>query len=173
MPMKRTRLWAIGIGALVILGGVAAYLFLYEGSVAISVKDASGAWSHVFVTFSAVDIHRSGMDAATWDHLSLGTRTVDLAVLTNVSELLGTARLTPGHYEQIRLNVSSATGVDLTGKSWTLNVTNGEAKIVQQFDIRSGAQTNILVDIDLSRCIVGTQATGYSFTPVIGNVTVG
>ncbi len=171
--MKHARLWAIGIGALVILGGVAGYLFLYEGSVAVSVKDASGPWSHVYVTFSAVDIHRSGMDAATWDHLSLGTRTVDLAVLTNVSQLLGTVRLTPGHYEQIRINVTSATATDLSGKSWTLSVTNGEAKIVEQFDVRSGAQTNILIDINLSRCIIGTQGTGYSFTPVIGNVTVG
>ncbi len=170
--MKRA-LTALAVAALLVVGGIAAYVLLYEGSVAVSVKDASGAWSHVDVTFSSVDIHRSGMDAATWDHLSLGTRTVDLAVLTNVSQLLGTARLTPGHYEQMRINVSSATGVDSTGHSWTLNVTHGEAKIVEQFDVRSGTQTNILVDIDLSRCIIGSAATGYSFTPVIGSVTVG
>jgi uncharacterized protein DUF4382 len=172
MPMKHAVLWALGVALVAGLSGVAGYLFLYEGSVAVYVKDAPGVWSHVNVTFSMVEIHRSGMGNATWESLTLGTRTVDLVALTNLTALIGSGRLGPGHYEQIRIMVISASAVDITGKTWTVNVTNGDLKIVQQFDLRSNAQTNIVLDIDLTASIRWT-GSAYVFTPVIGSVTVG
>lgn len=168
MPMKHAAFWALGIAAVAVLGGIGSYLYLYEGSVAVSVKDApSGSLAHVNVTFSSVAIHRSGQGNATWDTVSVGTRTIDLLTLKSVSVLLGSARLSPGHYEQIRIDVASATATDITGHVWTVNVTDGQLKIVQQFDVMSGKQTNIVVDITA----VWT-GTGYILTPVIGNVTV-
>ena len=175
MPMKHKAIWALGIAAFAALGGVAGYLFVYQGNVVVNVKDAVGIWSHVNVTFSTVQIHRSGMDNATWDSINVGTRTVDLAVLTNLSTLLGSARLSPGHYEQIRIMVTSATGVlASTGQSFTLNVTDGGVgKFVQQFDVRSMGTTTITIDVDLMASIVWTPAGHYNFTPVIGSVSVG
>jgi Domain of unknown function (DUF4382) len=168
MPMKHAALWALGIAAVAVLGGFGTYYFLYEGSVAVSVKDApTGSLAHVNVTFSSVAIHRSGKDNATWDTVSVGTRTVDLLTLTNVSMLLGNARLAPGHYEQIRLDVTSATATDLSGHPWTVNVTDGQLKVVQQFDVMSGKTTNIVVDIHID-----WTGTGYILTPMIGSVTM-
>ncbi len=172
--MKHAALWAIGIAAIAVLGGLGVYYFAYDGNIVVNVKDSVGIWSHVNVTFSTVQIHRSGMDNATWDSINVQTRTVDLAVLTNLSTLLGSARLAPGHYEQIRVVVLSAEGVTVTGAHWTLNVTDGGVgKFVQQFDVRSGGQTTVTLDIDLSTSIVWMGAgLGYTFHPVIGSVEV-
>ncbi len=167
--MRTKPVLALGIAVLVILGGFAAYLFLYEGSVAVRVKDAVGQWDHVYVTFSAVDIHRSGKDNASWDQVFSGSRKVDLAALTNLSELLGSIRLAPGHYEQTRLTVTNVTAVTTAGATFYVGLVNGTLKIVQQFDVTSGKETTITIDIDLSRSIVG-NGSGYVFTPVIGAV---
>ncbi len=169
--MKHAGPVALGIAALLVLGGVAAYVFLYQGSVAVYVKDAVGTWEHVYVTFSAVHIHESGKDDATWATVSSATQTADLAALTNVSQLLGSVRLNPGHYEQIRLVVVNVTGIDTAGARWNITVVNDTLKIVQQFQVTSGATTTITIDIDLGRSIV-QDVGGYKFTPVIG-ATVG
>jgi len=78
--MKHARLLAVAIAALVVVGGVAAYFLLYEGAVAVYVKDAPGTWEHVWVTFSGVSIHASGQNAS-WNVTST-KQTVDLAALT-------------------------------------------------------------------------------------------
>src|SRR5574340_1211338 len=139
--MKNARLWAIAIAALVVVAGIAAYFLMYQGSVAVYVKDAPGTWAHVYVTFSAVAIHESGKDNATWTTVSSTKETVDLAALTNVSQLLGSVRLNPGHYEQIRLSVVNVTGV-LTGTTLSVTITvppdNATLKIAGQFSVASG-----------------------------------
>lgn len=172
--MKNGRLLALGIAVLVILGGVAAYLFLYEGAVAVYVKDAPGTWAHVYVTFSAVDIHESGKDNASWTNVVSTKQTVDLATLTSSSQLLGSVRLSPGHYEQIRLSVVNVTGY-LVGSttSVTINVPpdNATLKVVGQFTVSSGATTKLTVDINLNASIQ-PDGTGWVFTPVAG-MTVG
>ena len=57
--------WAIAVALIAVVGGIAAYSLAYEGNVAVYVKDAPGAWAHVYVTFSDVAIHESGKDNAT------------------------------------------------------------------------------------------------------------
>jgi len=172
--MKHARLLAVGIALLVVVAGVAAYFLLYQGTVAVYVKDAPGTWEHVYVTFSGVAIHESGKDNASWAPISSTKQTVDLAALTNVSQLLGTVRLNPGHYEQIRLSVVNVTGV-LTGTTETVNITvppdNATLKIVGQFTVASGQTTSVTVDIFLDRSIHLVGST-WVFSPVFGS-TVG
>jgi hypothetical protein len=172
--MKNARLWALAIAVLVIVGGVAAYFLLYEGAVAVYVKDAPGAWDHVWVTFSGVAIHESGQDNASWKNVSSTQQTVDLASLTNVSQLLGKVSLNPGHYEQIRLSVVKVTG-QLNGSTQIVNITlppdNATLKIVGQFTISSGQTTAVTVDIRLAQSLHDVNGT-WVFTPVFG-MTVG
>ncbi len=172
--MKSARLLALAVAALVVVGGVAAYVFLYQGAVAVYVKDAPGTWDHVYVTFSAVAIHESGKDNATWTTVSSTKQTVDLASLTSVSQLLGSVRLNPGHYEQIRLTVDSVTGV-LNGTTTpvTLSVPpdNATLKVAGQFTVTSGQTTKVTVDIRLAPSIHLVGST-WMFTPVFG-ATVG
>ncbi len=170
----KSALWAIAIAALVVAGGAAAYFLLYEGSVAVYVKDAPGAWDHVYVTFSGVAIHESGKDNASWTTVSSSKTTVDLAALTSVSQLLGSVRLTPGHYEQIRLSVVNVTGV-LKGTTATVDVTvppdNATLKLPGQFTVSSGRTTTVTVDISLDASI-HPLGTTWVFEPVV-HTTVG
>ncbi len=172
--MKNPRLWAIAIAVLVIVGGVAAYFLLYEGSVAVYVKDAPGSWEHVWVTFSGVDIHESGQGNATWKTVSTTTTTVDLASLTNFSKLLGKASLNPGHYEQVRLSIVNASGQQ-TGSNQIVTISvppdNATLKIVGQFTIASGQTTVVTVDINLAASLHDSNGT-WQFSPV-GGMTVG
>lgn len=167
--MKHARLWAIAIAAIVIVGGIAAYFLLYEGNVAVYVKDASGPWAHVWVTFSSVAIHESGQDNATWKTVSTTTTTVDLATLTSTSQLLGKASLSPGHYEQIRLSVVNVTA-ELIGSTVTLTVTvppdNATLKVPGQFTVASGQTTAVTVDISLTSSL-HLQGSTWVFEPVI------
>lgn len=170
--MKNARLLAIAIAALVVVAGIAAYFLLYEGSVAVYVKDAPGTWQHVWVTFSGVSIHQSGTDAG-WN-VSSTKQTVDLASLTNVSQLLGKITLGPGHYQQIRLSVVNVTG-QLVGSTSIVTIQvppdNTTMKIVGQFTVSSGKTTSITVDIKLDQSLRDVNGT-WEFTPVIGT-TVG
>ncbi len=171
--MKNARLWAIALAAIVVVGGIAAYFLLYQGEVAVYVKDAPGTWDHVYVTFSGVDIHQSGQGNASWN-LSSTQQTVDLASLTSTSQLLGSVRLNPGHYQQIRLSVVKVTGI-LNGTTTAIAISlppdNATMKIVGQFTVASGQTTKITVDIRLDESLRLINGT-WVFTPVVGT-TVG
>ncbi len=167
--MKHAGLWAIAIAALVIAGGVAAYYLVYEGEVAVYVQDAPGTWRYVNVTFSGVSIHESGNGTAGWN-VTTTTQTVDLAALTNVSQLLGSIRLNPGHYQQIRLSVVKVTGVLSNGTKVNIELPpdNATLKVVGQFTVSSGQTTGITVDIFLDRSIRDVNGT-WMFLPVVGS----
>jgi len=167
--MKHAGLWAIAIAAIVIAGGVAAYYLVYQGEVAVYVKDAPATWRYVNVTFSGVSIHESGNGNASWN-VTTKTQTVDLAALTNVSQLLGSIRLNPGHYQQIRLSVVKVTGVLANGTSVNIEVPpdNATIKVVGQFTVSSGQTTSITVDVFLDRSIRDVNGT-WMFLPVVGS----
>jgi len=172
MGMRRAIL-ALVLAALVVLGGFAAYVYLYEGAMDVRVQDAPGAWSHVNIAFTDVWIHEAGAgNDSGWHNVSLARTTIDLASFVNVSELLASARFGPGKYTQIRIVVASATGTLTNGTNVVFTVPSGELKTTTPFEIRSGSTTTLTVDIDLSRSIVMT-ASGWTFTPVLGHVTVG
>ncbi len=172
MAIRNPRLWALGLAAMMVVGGgAAAFLFLYEGSLAVYVRDAPGGWAHVYVAFSAVSIHESGKGNASWVALSIAAGTVDLASLTNVSAFLASTRLAPGHFEQLRIDVSSASGVTSTGQTVAFTVPSGDLKTDEQFEIVSGKTTTLTLDVDLGHSIVKTS-TGWIFTPVIGSVAL-
>lgn len=168
--MKHAGLWAIAIAALVVVGGVAAYSLLNEGTVAVYVKDASGPWEHVWVTFSGVAIHESGKDNASWTTVSSTKQTVDLAALTSESQLLGSVRLSPGHYEQIRMSVVNATGQE-TGSTQIVTIAvppdNATLKIPGQFTVASGKTTAVTVDVRLDASLHDENGT-WQLTPVCG-----
>ncbi len=167
--MKHARLWAIAIAAIAVVGGIAAYYLLYEGNVAVYVRDAPGSWDHVWVTFSAVEIHESGQGNATWTSVSSTTQTVDIAALKTTSQLLGQTPLSPGHYEQIRLTVLKVTGV-LNGTTQTVTITvppdNATLKVAGQFTVSSGATTAVTIDINIPASIHDVNGT-WEFLPVV------
>ncbi len=171
MDMRRALI-ALALAAALVLGGFAAYVYLYEGELDVRVQDAVGDWAHVDVTFTEVWAHEAGKaDDVGWHNVTLARTTVDLTSLVNISGLLANARFAPGKYTQIRILVSSATGQRTNGTTVTFSVPSGELKTTTPFEIRSGSTTTLTVDIDLSRSIVMASGT-WTFTPILGHITV-
>ena len=170
MGMRRALI-AIALAAAVAIAGVAAYVYLYEGSLDVAVQDDSGAWADVWVTFTQVWVHEAGKsEDVGWHNLTVAQASIDLASLVNVSELLASARVGPGKYTEIRLVVIAATGRMLDGTNVVFSVPSGDVKAVTPFEIRSGATTRLTVDVDLARSIVA-NGSGWTFTPVLGQIT--
>src|SRR5713226_7105127 len=91
MGMRRALI-ALVIAAAVAIAGVAAYVYMYEGSIDVAVKDDSGAWAHVWLTFTQVWVHEAGKsEDVGWHNLTVAQSSIDLASLVNVSELLASA----------------------------------------------------------------------------------
>ncbi len=165
--------FAMLVVAGLLLGAAAGYFYVYQGGLNVYVRDATGPWAHVYVTFSDVQVHETGKGNSTgWDTVRMQTRTVDLASLTSVSDLLAIDRLNPGKYTDIRIVVASASGQLSTGQAVNLTVPSGELKINHPFEISSARTTSLTVEIDLSRSI-GQNGTQYVFTPVVGSVITG
>jgi len=169
----RRALLALALAAAVAIAGVAAYVYMYEGSLDLAVQDDSGAWAHVWVTFTQVWVHEAGKsEDVGWHNLTVTQTSIDLgASLVNVSELLASARVGPGKYTEIRLVVIAATGKMLDGTTVVFSVPSGDVKAVTPFEIRSGTTTRLTVDINLARSIVA-NGSGWTFTPVLGQITV-
>src|SRR5947209_20291603 len=153
MGMRRALL-ALALAVAVAIAGVAAYVYMYEGSLDVAVQDDSGAWAHVWVTFTQVWVHEAGKSEDVGCHnLTVNTASIDLASLVNVSELLASARVGPGKYTEIRLVVIAATGKMLDGTTVVFSVPSGDVKAVTPFEVRSGTTTKLTVAIYRSRSI--------------------
>src|SRR2546428_11960352 len=110
MGMRRALI-ALVVAAAVAIAGVAAYVYMFEGSLDVAVQDESGAWAHVYVTFTQVWVHEAGKsDAVGWHKLTVAQSSIHLASLANASKLLANARVGPCKYKEIRLAGISAAG---------------------------------------------------------------
>src|SRR6266446_6828113 len=79
MGMRRALI-ALVVAATVTIAGVAAYVYMYEGSIDVAVQDESGAWAHVWVTFTQVWVHEAGKsEDVGWHNLTVVQSSVDLA----------------------------------------------------------------------------------------------
>ncbi len=148
-------------------GGTARF-----GTLAVYDQDAPASvnWTHVWVTFSGIQAHEANATNETgWFNVTEQTGTVDLVGLKTVSQLLGTAKLAAGMYTQLRLVVSSVTGVMENGTKIDFIVPSGELKTDDPFNVTVGQTTSLTLDIDLSRSIVHADSM-WLFTPVIGSV---
>jgi hypothetical protein len=197
MTSKGVAILALGVAALVILGGAGAILLTREdaatGRIAIYVKDAPAEWSHVNVTFSKVMIHQAGSgddnetgdndtadggsgqnetDSGEWITISLDTQTVDLKAYVNISALLASGNISVGKYTQIRIVVDSVVGTLVNGTQVEFKVPSGTLKINKPFTIKKDQITDLTVDIDLSKSIV-ENPNGWIFKPVLGSIVVG
>lgn len=173
MAIGRTTLVAVAITLVVVVGGAGAYLMWPEpetGTVSIYVKDLPDEWTHVNVTFSEVRIHQAdaGNDSG-WHTLDLEQQTVDLAVLTNMSELLASGNVSVGKYTQIRIVVVAVTGTMEDGTIVNFTVPSGELKTTHPFNVTAGHTETLTLDFDLAHSIV-QKDTGWIFKPVLGSI---
>jgi len=179
VAIKRT-VAAVIVVIVLIAASVGAYALVQSptgtmstGTVSIYIKDDPIAWKHVNVTFSEVQVHQaSATNDSGWQTLSIKNGKIDLVTLTNVSELLASSAISTGKYTQIRIVVSSATGMMLNGTNVTFTIPSGELKTTHPFNLTAGGMEKLTLEIDLQRSIV-QNASGWIFKPVLGAVVEG
>ncbi len=111
-----------------------------------------------------------------WETLNLSDTSFDLIDLKNrggATEELGITSLAAGHYTQIRLFISMATGVTQDGKTVNLEISGQRnmVKIVREFKIEEGGTTTITVDFD---AVASTVYSGgrYRLRPIVGKIII-
>jgi len=177
MESGKTAILTIAIALVVVVGGVGVYLVSSKSAgtatVSIYVKDMPDDWTHVNVTFSEVKIHaaNAGKESG-WHTLELQAQTVDLASLTNVSELLASGNVSAGKYTQIRIVVTAVTGTMANGTVVNFTVPSGKLKTTHPFNVTADHTETLTLDFDLSRSI-SYDASGWKFKPVLGSITEG
>lgn len=146
-----------------------------DGTVGMSVTDAPvDDYSHVNVTFSRGAIHKSGDNSSQsgWIEIVNKTRTVDLIALhkNQSAESLGFAKVSAGRYQQVRLYVDSVVATKKSdGSQVTMTVPSGVLKTSKSFDVKSGGNTTLTLEIDLNKSI-NCNNNSCRFSPVLGKV---
>lgn len=182
--MKATLTVALALAALLAVAGVAGYALVSRGTgspsstpgsvgtLDVSIQDAPAAnFSDVYVTFDQIAVHAAGGNASEWKTVNLTERTIDLASVKTVPQLLGSSSLAVGAYTQLRIMVKSAQGVMTNGTKVDFTVPSGELKTADPFNITLGQTTSLTIDINLARSIVHAGSM-WIFTPVLGSVQV-
>jgi hypothetical protein len=145
------------------------------GTLEVLLHDAPANFEKVIVYIDRVEVNNSLSDAG-WVVINRPQKTYDLLELVNgATEVLGTAELEVGNYEQIRLILSSdGHSVVLDGVSHNLFIPSGEQtgiKLQVDMDIEADVTYTLLLDFDVSRSIVqrGNPRSGveYLLRPVI------
>ena len=142
----------------------------------------------VLVTFSSVEVHRSGGPPTTLSFAGgASSRTCDLKKLESQQDLIGTASLDPGNYTMVRLVVSSATIyhdnpsqgsacapviAPPAGRSDPMDIPSGEVRLNRNFDVQASGATTMLVDFRGDQSIRETGNGRFLMTPVIVVVSV-
>ena len=166
------------------------------GTLRLMIKDTPySEAAAMLVTFSEVTAHRSGEGgfsplpfAADAGGVVPTTRTCDLKQLVNTDDVLGVGALPEGHYTQLRVVVTSAVLYSTATPAGTkcaatipppgaviatLEIPNGEVKLVRSFDVAAApAVTTMLIDFDGDRSVVAMGNGRIRMTPVIGVVSV-
>jgi hypothetical protein len=170
-----------------------------DGSASVYVKDAPAAtFDEVHIVFTKVEVHAAGGDddaepedavagnasadgnatadgngtSAGWKVLFSDSAGVDVDLL-NASgaraAFLGEASLGAGRYTQLRVTVKSAYGVE-NGTKVPLTVSSGTLKLNHPFTVKAGAETRLVLDVDLDRSLHQQGNGSWRMTPVIGSV---
>lgn len=175
MANSKTAILAIAIALIAVSGGLGIYLAASKptgtASVSIYVKDLPNDWTHVNITFSEVRIHKaSAGNESGWKTLSIKSQTVDLASLTNMSQLLAAGNVSPGKYTQIRLVIVSVHGTMENGTVVNFKVPSGELRTTHPFNVTAGHNETLTLDFNLAHSITH-DASGWKFKPVLGSIT--
>lgn len=149
-------------------------------NVAMTDNPACG-FNHVWVTVKQVRVHISataGDNDSGWQTITLTTPLrVDLLSLTNgVLQQLGQIPLPAGHYQQIRLVLTSnnsivpttSTGADGAEVALTTpSATQSGYKVIGNFTVQPDTLTDLVLDFDACHSIVQKGNGSYSLKPVV------
>lgn len=185
--MKATLSVASAVALMIAVAGVAGMTIVTNGTLPFAPAPTSAGgvgtlnvfvtdtppadvnWSHVYVTFTLIQVHRANASQESgWHNITVTQRTVDLLSVKTTSALLGSSSLPAGMYTQLRIVVEKSWGVTTTGAMFNFTVPSGDLRVTHPFQVTKGQEAGVTLDIDLSHSIHLTS-NGYLFTPVIGS----
>ncbi|MEL7833227.1 DUF4382 domain-containing protein [Fodinibius sp. Rm-B-1B1-1] len=145
------------------------------GTMEVLMHDAPADYDEVNVFIESVEVNNSDNEEG-WVEVNSPQQSYDLLELTNgATEVLGSAELPAGTYEQIRLILSSdGHSVVIDGQEHDMFVPSGEqtgVKLNVNAEIEPDITYTLLLDFDAARSVVvrGNQQSGedYLLKPVI------
>ncbi len=172
---------AVGVLVLLLVGGIAGY-YAYTnyllGKVVLNITDPPGSpatqsyssnISHIYLTYTSVEIHTAAVDNTSnvaW-HRIVGAQTIDLLTVLNVQQTLGSIRLSPGKYDQIRMFTNTTT-VTINGTNYSYNIPSGKIQVIITggggFQITVGQTVKVLLTISFNDSEIMTH--GPNLSPV-------
>ena len=123
------------------------------------------------VTVASVEVNKSGGETGDngWQSLALtGAKTFDLLKVQGLEQLLAVTDLTPGTYNQIRMDVTKVMVTYQGEQPVEAKLPSGKLKFIQGFEIAAGKTTVLLFDFDAAKSIHTAGNSGQViFQPVI------
>ena len=153
-----------------------------KGTLKIYLTDAPGDYQEVNINISRIEGHIAGEDEeGYWEILKEWPDglAVDLISLKNVSILLGSKKLEPNKYTQLRIFLNGEASLVLEGEEGpdgstveevTLEIpssANTGIKLNRPFEIEEGMITKLTIDFDAEKSVIKTGNGKYKMKPVI------
>lgn len=152
-----------------------------SGELKIYLVDSPGEFDEVNIVVKSVAVHKSNTDTVTgWSIVNNTPATYDLLKLRNgASAILGSAKLTPGHYTQLRLMIDSGSNIVVNGVKYNLVIPSGMEsglKLTHAFWIESDKLYELTLDFDADKSIKKLGNNTWKLQPtirVVANVVSG
>ena len=127
--------------------------------------------TEILVTVSNIEVNMATEDeAGGWITVVSEPKTFDLIKIAGIEEILGSVELTPGQYNQIRLNVEKV-DVTLEGTVTAASVPSGKLRLPGGFNVAAGETTIVTLDFDAGKSVVVTGNKRVMVKPVIKLLT--
>jgi len=142
----------------------------------VRMTDSPGNYAALNMTITGVDAY---LDGQGWVNLSSQTQTVNVASLTNGSEITiaNATNIQTGVYTHVRVKFSSTASINVnatgSGSGFNFNLTWNvpqEIDIAIQQEVTASTGANILLDFNVAQSIIETGGN-YFIQPVITLVT--
>ena len=137
------------------------------GTLEVRVTDQPGAEvSAVVLTVQNIEVSTSDGAESGWQTVLTGPFEFDLLQLDGVEEILGSAMLEVGRYQQIRLEIVSAQ-VTIPNGVRSAAVPSDKLRLVGGFEVVESETTIVTLDFDAQRSVVFVPGQGPQLKPVV------
>ena len=122
--------------------------------------------SAIVLTVQNIEVNISDGGESGWRTVVEGPREFDLLQLHGIEEVLGSATLDVGRYQQIRLEVVSAQ-VTIPNGVRPATVPSDKLRLVGGFEVVEGETTIVTLDFDAKRSLIFIRMRGPQLKPVV------
>ncbi|HUR61624.1 MAG TPA: DUF4382 domain-containing protein [Candidatus Thermoplasmatota archaeon] len=169
---------AFSLACMFLVGALAGCAADGDSTASAYVKDSvSTSFREVHLVITGVSIHQSGggNETSGWKDLFNGPGT-DVNLMNasgSKAFFLGRTDLAAGKYQQMRIQASSAYGIDMAGAHVAISLPDKDLKVVKGFKLEAGKETQLVLDIDLEKSLKQDKSGAWEFKPVIGKLYAG